>query len=87
MGIADSPATSASEILKKLESLPRPERTRVAKRVLETLCPETKMVERLMRRIENPDIPEDVWRGIEDAEDGRTVEMETALRDQPPARR
>ena len=78
---------SASEILKELESLPRPERTRVAKRVLETLCPETKMVERLMRRIENPDIPEDVWRGIEDAEDGRTVEMETALRDQPPARR
>ena len=78
---------SASEILKELESLPRPERTRVAKRALETLCPETKTVECLMRRVENPDIPEDVWRGIEDAEDGRTVEMETALRDQPPARR
>ena len=78
---------SASEILKELESLPRPERTRVAKRVLETRCPETKTVERLVRRVENPDIPEDVWRGIEDAEDGRTVEMETALRDQPPARR
>ena len=78
---------SASEILKELESLPRPERTNVAKRVLETLCPEPKTVERLMRRVENPDIPEDVWRGIEDAEDGRTVEMETALRDQPPARR
>ena len=78
---------SASEILKELESLPRPERTRVARRVLETLCRESKTVERLMRRVENPDIPEDVWRGIEDAEDGRTVEMETALRDQPPARR
>jgi hypothetical protein len=25
--------------------------------VLEMLCPETKTVERLMRRIENPDIP------------------------------
>ena len=78
---------SASEILTELESLPRPERTRVARRVLEMLCPEPKTVERLMRRVENPDIPEDVWRGIEDAEDGRTVEMETALRDQPPARR
>lgn len=78
---------SACEILKELEALPRPERTSVARRVLETLYPETKTVERLMRRIENPDIPEDVWRGIEDAEDGRTVEMETALRDQPPARR
>ena len=77
---------STAEILKELEALPRPERTRVAKRALETLCPEARMVERLMRRIENPDIPEDVWRGIEDAEDGRTVEMETALRDQPPRR-
>ena len=87
MAIADIPVMSASEILKELESLPRQERTSVAKRVLETLCPESKTVERFMRRIENPDIPEDVWRGIEDAEDGRTVEMETALRDQPPARR
>ncbi len=25
------------------------------------------------------DIPEDVWRGIEEAEDGRTVDMKTAL--------
>ena len=36
-------------------------------------------IERLIRRMENPDIPEDVWRGIENTEDGRFVDMETAL--------
>ncbi len=39
-----------------------------------------------MRRIENPDIPEDVWRGIEDAEDDRLVDMEVALNERPPGR-
>jgi hypothetical protein len=77
---------SAAEIVKELESLPRPERANVAKRVLESLCPDRKVVEGIMRRIENPDIPEDVWRGIEDAEHGRLVDMETALHDQPPRR-
>lgn len=81
--IEDSIAMSATEILKELETLPRPERTSVAKRVLETLCPESKTVERVMRRIENPDVPEDVWRGIEDAEDGRLVDMEMALHEKP----
>ena len=74
---------SATEILKELETLPRPERTSVAKHILETLCPEGKAVERIMRRIENPDVPEDVWRGIEDAEDGRLVDMEMALHEKP----
>ena len=39
----------------------------------------------LLRRLENPDIPEDVWHGIEDAEDGRLVDMETALTQKPPS--
>jgi hypothetical protein len=56
----------------------------VAKRILQTLCGNPNVVERIMRRIENPDVPEDVWRGIEDAEDGRLVDMETALYQQPP---
>jgi hypothetical protein len=75
---------SAAEIFKELESLPRSERASVAKRILQSLCPDSKAVERMMRRIENPDVPEDVWRGIEDAEDGRTVKMETALHEKPP---
>ena len=77
---------SAAKIFKELESLPRPERANVAKRILQGLCPDSKAVERMMRRIENPDIPEDVWRGIEDAEDGRVVEMEAALHEKSPWR-
>src|SRR6266511_3779236 len=61
---------STVEILKAFEALPRQERAGVAKRILQTLCGNPNVVERLMRRIENADVPEDVWRGIEDAEDG-----------------
>ncbi len=77
---------SAMDILKEVEALPRPERAIVAKRILLTICGDPNVVERLMRRIENPDVPEDVWRGIEDAENGRLVDMETALHQQPPRR-
>jgi hypothetical protein len=77
---------TATELFKEFESLPRPERANVAKRILQGLCPDGKAVERIMRRIENPDVPADVWRGIEDAEDGRVVDMETALHEKPPWR-
>lgn len=70
---------SATEIVKALETLPRPERANVAKRALETLCGDSKTVERIMRRIENPDIPDDVWRGIEEAEEGRLINLDEAL--------
>ncbi len=76
---------SVTEIDRQLEALPLPERTEVIKRALVKLCPQNRMViERLIRRLENPDIPEDVWRGIEDAEDGRFVDMGTALPQPPP---
>jgi hypothetical protein len=79
---------SAAEIVEELKSLSPPERARVTKRVLESLCPQGgKAVERMIRRIENPDVPEDVWRGIEDAEDGRLVDMEAALHEPPPWRK
>ncbi|MEK7707371.1 MAG: hypothetical protein AAB380_05185 [Verrucomicrobiota bacterium] len=70
---------SAAEITKELAVLPRPERLSVARRALETLCTDTKAVERIMRRIENSDVPEDVWRGIEEAEDGKLIDMDEAL--------
>ncbi|MHB8519670.1 MAG: hypothetical protein ACYDH9_02820 [Limisphaerales bacterium] len=76
---------NAQEIVEQLEALPRAERAEVLKQALTGLCPQNgKAVERLLRRLENPDIPEDVWRGIEDAEDGRFVDMETALTKKPP---
>ena len=72
------------ELREAVEALPRQERASVAKRILQTLCSDPNVVDRLMRRIEHADVPEDVWRGIEDAEDGRLVDMETALYQQPP---
>jgi hypothetical protein len=76
---------SARDIIEQLESLPRGERAEVLKETLSRFCPESgKVIERLVRRLENPDIPEDVWRGMEDAEDGRVVDMEKALTDKPP---
>ena len=77
---------STAEIFKELDSLARPEQANVVRGILKRLCADEKAVERIMRRIENPDVPADVWRGIEDAEDGRVVDMETALNEKPPWR-
>ncbi|MEO5802789.1 MAG: hypothetical protein ABIR24_04605 [Verrucomicrobiota bacterium] len=71
---------SAQEVIEQIEALPRDERTEVIKKTLADLCPQSgKVMERLLRRLENPDIPEDVWRGIEDAEDGRLIDLDEAL--------
>jgi hypothetical protein len=77
---------STADIFKELESLPRSELANLTKCILQGLCPNAKAVERIMRRIESPDVPADVWRGIEDAEDGRVVDMQTALHEKPPWR-
>jgi hypothetical protein len=76
---------SAREVIEQLESMPPSERAEVLKQTLTHHFPNRgKLVERLLRRLENPDIPEDIWQGIEDAEDGRIVEMQTALAEKPP---
>jgi hypothetical protein len=43
-----------------------------------------KSVQRLLRRLEHPEVPEDFWLGLEDSEDGRDIDMETALFEKPP---
>lgn len=76
---------TAHEVIEQIKAMPPPERTEVLKKAIAGLCPQSnKTIERLLRRLENQDIPEDVWRGIEDAEDGRVVDMETALAEKPP---
>jgi hypothetical protein len=76
---------SAQHVIDQLESLPPDERAKVLKQTLSHLWPKSsKVIGRLLRRLENPDVPEDVWRGIEDAEDGRLVDMETAMTRKPP---
>jgi len=75
---------SRVDILNEAKALPPGERATVAKEILGTLCRDAKVIDRIMRRIENPDVPEDVWRGIEDAEDAKLVDMEIALFQAPP---
>ena len=71
---------SAQEISEQLEALPEAQRVEILKRALAGLCPQSnRAVERLLRRLENPDIPEDVWRGIEEAEDGKLIDLDEAL--------
>ena len=76
---------SAREVIEQLESMPPAERAEVLKKTLTRHFPNRgKLVDRLLRRLENPDVPEDVWQGIEDAEDGRVVDMQAALAKKPP---
>ena len=75
----------AAEIVKELEALPPSERADVARRVLETLYPgRGTAVDRLMRRLEHPDIPEDFWEAVEEVEDGKAIEMHDEHFERPP---
>jgi hypothetical protein len=79
---------TATDIIRETENLPKADKVRVIHHLLDSMngddAAQRKTIERLLRRLENPDIPEDVWRGIEDSEDGRLVDMETALTRKPP---
>jgi hypothetical protein len=44
-----------------------------------------KIVERTLRRLAHPEVPESFWDAAEEMEDGVGVDMATALTQQPPA--
>ena len=76
---------SVAQVIAEIEVLPESERAAVAEAALKKLPPERLLgFERLLRRLAHPDVPEEVWRGFEDCEEGRTVDMETALFEDPP---
>ena len=71
---------STAEMVHELESLPENKRSKAIQTLLKKLYPKSrKAIERLLRRIEHPEIPEDVWEGFEEAEDGQTVDLDVAL--------
>ena len=71
---------SAQEIAEQLAALPLADRAEVLRKALASFCPRnSKPVERLLRRLEHPDIPDEVWRGIEEAEDGQLLDLDDAL--------
>ena len=42
-------------------------------------------VDRVLRRLENPDVPEYFWEGLEEAEDGQAIEVRNEHFENPPA--
>ncbi len=78
---------TAAALAKELREVPELERGELIGAALRDIYSEGGQTPaRLVRRLEHPDIPEDVWRGMEDAEDGRPVDMETAFSEPPPRR-
>jgi hypothetical protein len=76
---------SVSEALPILEAMSPDDCAEAVARTFLRLDPEQqKAFERRLRRLMHPDVPDEVWEGFEDAEDGRFVDMETALHEEPP---
>jgi hypothetical protein len=76
---------SAAEVLAQVTALPPAERAQVVQQSLEQLDPDMlKLVERKLRRLQHPEVPASFWEGVEDMEDDRGVDMETALFETPP---
>ena len=81
---------TATEIIQEAKNLPKADKLQVIHHLLGAVdggdAGQQKAVERLLRRLEDPDNPEEMFRAMEDVEDGRTVDMETALHEKPPWR-
>ena len=81
---------TATDVIHEVENLPRAEKLHVLRHLAPTMngdnAAHRKVIERLLRRLENPDIPKATFRAMEDIEDGRVVDMETALYHKPPWR-
>jgi hypothetical protein len=69
----------------ELKTLPETERARIIRRALQELSPPAlKALERQLRRFAHPEVPEDVWIGFEEAEDGRGIEIRDEHFELPP---
>jgi hypothetical protein len=77
---------TASALEHELKALPEAERAQIIRTAMRELSPGAlKGLERQLRRLAHPEVPEDVWTGFEEAEDGRGIEMRDEHFDQPPA--
>lgn len=67
-----------AQLLQELSALSQSGKARIVEETLRRLTPEErKPIERLIRRLQHPEIPESFWQGVEDHEDDRAVDMET----------
>jgi hypothetical protein len=77
---------STAEVLAEIKALPETERVKVAQETLRQLgADDLKTVERTLRRLAHPEVPDSFWDAAEDMESNRGVDMETALHEDPPA--
>ena len=77
---------TANVLEQELKTLPEAERAQVIRAAMRELSPAAlKVLERQVRRLAHPEVPEDVWTGFEEAEDGRGIEIRDEHFDQPPA--
>ena len=77
---------STTEMIDELATLSEEKRREALQAILGRLYPGgARIIERMLRRIEHPEIPEDVWEGFEEAEDGKGIEMRDGHFDNPPA--
>ena len=79
-----STSVTAADIIKEIKALPPDEQRRVlAEAIEEVSSHEPKetatLLQRAQRRLEHPEVPEDVWEGFEQAEDGKLVDLDSAL--------
>jgi hypothetical protein len=75
----------ASKLEHELRTLPEVERAQVIRAALLELSPQAlRDLERQLRRLAHPEVPEDVWIGFEEAEDGRGIEIREEHFDHPP---
>ncbi|MGA3267279.1 MAG: hypothetical protein ABSE16_10700 [Verrucomicrobiota bacterium] len=76
---------TASILEHELKTLPEAERAQIIRAALRELSPTAlKALERQLRRLAHPEVPEDVWTGFEEAEEGRGIEIRDEHFDQPP---
>ncbi len=75
-----------SDVLEReLKTLPEAERAQIISDALSALSPDSlRNLERRLRRVAHPDVPEDVWIGFEEAEDGRGLEIKEEHFEHPP---
>ncbi len=70
---------------RELKALPETERAKVIGAALREMSPDNlKAIERELRRLAHPEVPEDVWAGFEEAEDGNSVEIKDEHFARPP---
>jgi hypothetical protein len=76
---------TATILERELKALPEGQRTKVIGAALRELSPKKlKTIERELRRLAHPEVPEDVWIGFEEAEDGAGMEIKDEHFAQPP---